>query len=448
MKKLYVLFISALSFSIGAQAQTISTIAGDSLTGGFSGDGGAATAAQLNFPTYVTVDIYGNTYVSDNTNHRVRKITASGIITTIAGNGTTTYAGDGSIADSCGLYSPMGLAVDHWGDVYVADAGCIRKIDPSGFISTYAGGCATCTGGYSGDGGQATDAALDRPMGMAIDITGNLYFTEPNFSVVRKITPTGIISTVAGIGSEAHDYGDGIATATGMFHPSDVAVDGAGNIYVTDFYNLEVRKIDASGMMHTVAGGPGLTFAAGPATASGVGFPNSIAVDGHGNIYITDAGFYFIYKIDSTGIISKIAGNGTDGFSGDGGPALSAEIGAYTAVRSDAANNLFFADPANNRVRRISAIPVTNTGVIETPKPSFFTVFPNPTTGKFTIQMTPCPQASSITITDLLGRMVYNCTAAPNTSTAQLDLGHLQPGAYIVKLKNSNGTDEQKIIIQ
>jgi len=447
MKKIYALCFCAFSLASLSHAQIISTIAGSSLTGAFGGDGGLATAALLNMPEFVAIDNSGNLFISDAANYRIRKVTVDGTITTIAGTGASIHSGDGGPASAAGLSSPMGIAADNSGNIFFADASCIREIDAAGVISTIAG--RPDTAAYTGDGGPASVALLGSPMGIAIDASGNIYFSEPNYSVIRKVTAAGIITTIAGTGAQVHTYGDGVATATGLFRPTDVAVDAAGNVYLSDQYNLEIRKVDPAGIMHTAAGGSGLAFTPGPATASGISFPNSVAVDSRGNIYIGGAEAN-IYMIDAAGNISNICGNGTNGFSGDGGPAANAQINTYTMVRTDTANNLIIADPFNNRVRRITGLPATGSlGTTTTVKNGdAVTIYPNPSSGAFAIQIPACPLPSTITITDLPGRTLQTQQIAPNRTEIPIDISGMPTGAYIVKVRNNYIDETRQVIIR
>ncbi len=206
---------------------TITTIAGTG-TPGFTGDGGQATSAQLNAVWGVAVDAQGAVYLADNNNNRIRKV-SGGLITTIAGNGTQGYSGDGGQATSAELYYPEGIAVDAPGNVYFADWGndLIRKVSTDGIITTVAG---NGTAGYSGDGGQATSAELNSPKGVAVDSQGNLYIPDRLNYRVRKVTPAGVITTVAGTGVQGDSGDGGQATSAQLNSPWGVVVDGQGNL--------------------------------------------------------------------------------------------------------------------------------------------------------------------------------------------------------------------------
>jgi len=231
---------------------TINTVAGVGM-GGYSGDGGAAWMAQLNSPFGVAVDSGGNLYIADTLNHRVRKVDASGNISTVAGNGTDGYSGDGGAAASAQLNKPFGVAVDSGGNLYIADTfnHRVRKVDASGNISTVAG---NGTAGYSGDGGAAASAPLNKPYGVAVDSGGNLYIADTFNHRIRKVDASGNISTVAGTGTAGNPGEGEFATSANIKYPYGVAVDSGGNLYIADTLNHRVRKVDASGNINTVAG--------------------------------------------------------------------------------------------------------------------------------------------------------------------------------------------------
>jgi uncharacterized protein (TIGR03437 family) len=331
-------------------AGTISTVVGNGSN--YSGDGGVATSAQLGYPVGVASDSGGHLYISDNSNQRIRKVTAAGIITTIAGTGNPGYSGDGGRATSAQLNFVLGVAVDAAGNLYIADGGNsrIRKVTPAGVISTIAGNGAR---GYSGDGGPATNAELNTPYGVAVDGAGNLFIVDTYNNRIRKVTPAGIISTVAGNGAYGFSGNGGPAASAELNTPLGAAVDSAGNLYIADTGNSRIQKVTPAGVISTIAGNGGLVFSGdgGPATNAGIARPEGVAVDRAGNLYIADYADMRIRKVTPAGIITTIAGNGNEGYSGDGGPATSAELYFPEAVAVNAAGYVYIADAANNAIR-------------------------------------------------------------------------------------------------
>ena len=343
--------VAAAGASAVTGSNTITTIAGNG-TQGFSGDGGPATAAQMNAPRGVAVDGAGNVYFTDFESGRVRKVTPGGTISTFAGTGGGGPSGDGGLATSARIDSPNGLAVDGLGNVYIADsspASRVRKVNPAGIITTYAGTSA----GFGGDGGPATEALLYAPVGLALDGQGNLYIADMYNHRIRKVTPGGTISTFAG--TSAGFSGDGgPATSAQLLYPEQVTTDGSGNVYIADTGNRRVRKVSPSGTITTFAGsGGGGLGDGGPATSGTLSYPMGLEVDDQGNLYIADWSNYRVRKVDTGGTITTVVGTGNGGFHGDGGPAGSATVFLPRGLALDGQGNLYIADSANHRVRKV-----------------------------------------------------------------------------------------------
>jgi uncharacterized protein (TIGR03437 family) len=330
----------------------ITTVAGNG-TRGFSGDGGPATSAQLWSPEGVAVDSAGNLYIADSGDNCIRKV-SNGVITTLAGNGTEGFSGDNGPATNATLSAPTGLAVDSAGNLYIADSYNlrIRKIS-NGAITTVVGNGMR---GFSGDGGPATSAELAYPAGVAVDSAGNLYIADWGNSCIRKVS-NGVITTVAGNGIPGFSGDNGPATSAQLYLPEGVAVDPAGNLYIADTHNQRIRKV-ANGVITTVAGGGSSVGDNGPATSAQLYYPEAAAADSAGNVYISDSFNFRIRKV-SGGTITTVAGTAKNGFSGDNGPAASAQLNYPEGVAVDSAGNLYIVDAANLRVRKVSGGVIT-----------------------------------------------------------------------------------------
>ncbi|MDE0265148.1 MAG: hypothetical protein OXJ37_22290 [Bryobacterales bacterium] len=340
----------------------VTTVAGAlGQRGGFAG-GGSAAAARLNYPRAVAADTMGNVYVADYFNHRVRKIDATGTIATIAGTGERGYAGDGGPAADAQLASPNGLLVDLAGNVYISDSGNarIRKIDSSGMIETIAG---PGEPGILGNDGPAVKARLGYPRGLAMDASGNLLIAESAHDIVRRISPSGTITPFAGTGEPFDRRNGGAASAAQFGYPDDVAADATGNVYVLD--SNQVRRIDPSGMIAAIAGTGeyGHSGDGGPAIAADLQNPTEMGMDVAGNLYLAERFGHRVRKIDVAGTITTIAGTGERGYSGDGGPATKAQVDSPRSIAVDSVGNVYVADQNNHRVRRIDTSGVITTYV-------------------------------------------------------------------------------------
>jgi trimeric autotransporter adhesin len=351
--------ILVLSLAVCPQASgqggIITTVAGNG-TQGFSGDGGPAISASLN-PYAVAVDTSGDLFVADFVNNRIRKVSASGIITTVAGTGTAGFSGDGGLATSAELSLPQGIAVDSLGSFYIADFnGRIREVSSSGIITTVAGGGQPMP---LKTGLAATSVDLTYATGVTVDGSGNVYIAESdsNISLVFRMSAAGIITAVVGNGTNGFSGDGGPAASAEINFPQGMAVDAAGNLFIADTHNNRIRKVSPGGTITTVAGSANFGFSGdgGLATSAELNGPTGVAVDSSGNLFIADTANNRIRKVSAGGIITTIAGNGTFGFSGDGGPASSAELGGPTGVAVDGHGNLFIAEYVNNRIRKVSA---------------------------------------------------------------------------------------------
>jgi sugar lactone lactonase YvrE len=280
----------------------------------------------------VAVDGAGNLYIADTSNFRIRKVDTSGNITTVAGNGTPGYNGDNIPATSAEFAFISDVAVDSAGNIYVADEynNRIRKVDAAGIVTTVAG---NGTVGNGGDGGLAVYAQLYHPTGIAVDGHGNLFIADYDNQRIRIVDSSGTITTIAGNGTVGYNCNNGAATGVGLHNPYGVAVDGFGNLYIADYGNQCVRMV-AAGAITTVAGngtaGYGGDF--GPATSARLNYPTGVAVDSLGDLYIADYVNNRIRKVETSGVITTVAGNGAAGYNADGGLAIDTELYQPTGV--------------------------------------------------------------------------------------------------------------------
>jgi len=342
----------------------IYTVAGNYAAGsGYSGDNGAATSATLDWPEGVAVDSSNNLYIADTDNNAIRKVVIStGIISTVAGNGTEGYTGNGGLATKAELNEPEGVAVDSFGDLYIADSEnyVIREVvAATADISTVAGNGYFS---YSGDGGPAANAQLDEPLGMALDVFGNVYIADSDNSVIREVNvSTGTISTVAGNGIYGYTGDSGAATSAELRYPVGVAVDNSGDIYISDYYSAVIREVNGvTGLIYTFAGTGDCNYSndGSVATVAELCDPQGLALDLSGNLYIADSDNERIREVNAaTNIITTVAGNGSTGYFGDGSPATSSELDWPTGVALDTSGDLFIADSDNYVIREVSLNP-------------------------------------------------------------------------------------------
>jgi RHS repeat-associated protein len=343
----------------GVANDIITTVAGNGFAGYDSSyDGGPAIQASLD-PMGVAVSTDGSLYIADTRNHRIRRVAPDGIITTVAGNGRG-FSGDGGPANQARLNSPTGVAVSTDSSLYIADYynNRIRRVAPDGIITTVAGNGSS---GFSGDGGPATQATLDYPVSVTVSTDGSLYIADYVISRIRRVAPDGIITTVAGGGT----FGDGVpATQAGLYLPTSVAVSTDGNLYIAD--NQRISRVAPDGIISTIAGNGQWGFSGDgvPATQASVN-PMGVAVAPDGSVLIGDMSNDRIRHVGPDGIITTIAGNGQRGFNGDGGLATQSGLDSPWSVSVAADGSVFFTDTANYRIRKVSPVlPVFNVGDI------------------------------------------------------------------------------------
>ena len=340
------LLAACLCYAQVPSGYTISTVAGNGTTG-FSGDGGSPTDAQLGGPFSVAMDSAGRLLIADQFNHRIRQLPPGSTISTVAGNGTAGYSGDGATATSANLHDPTGIAVDSSGNLYIADSQnhVVRKVTSSGTISTFAGSN-TLGAGLAGDGGAASSAQLNLPLGVAVDAAGNVYIADTNNNRIRKVTTDGKISTVF----------------SGLAGPRSVAVDSSSQLYIAETLGNRVSKIDAKGQYSTIAGtgDAGYSGDGGMAVNAMLREPYGVAVDAAGAVYIADYGNSRIRKVGLNQGITTIAGNGIFGWAGDGGPATAADLRFPSGLALDKSGDVYVADLQNNLIRMLT--PMANDG--------------------------------------------------------------------------------------
>lgn len=317
----------------------VTTLAGSGIEGYLDG---ASNIAAFNRPNDVAVDSAGNVYVADKNNNRIRKITSSGVVSTLAGSGSSGHA-DG-IGTFAGFSSPEGLTVDSVGNIYVSDGNYIRKITSNGVVSTLAGS-------YSGYAdGVGTEARFYLPTGLAVDDLGNVYVADKLNHRIRKITSNGVVTTLAGSGIQG--YLDGLSNSATFNSPNDVAVDNAGNIYVADQFNNRIRKINSNGVVTTLSGSGSLGHVDGIGVAASFFLPDGLAVDSVGNVYVSDGSL--IRKINSNGVVTTLAGSSPGYADGRG---EQARFYSPVGIAIDRIGSIYVADSLNNRIRKLSYAP-------------------------------------------------------------------------------------------
>lgn len=442
-----------LILSINASAQIISTYAGTG-TEGYSGDGGPAINAEMNQPVSLARDAAGNIYIGEGNGNVIRKVDPSGIITTFAGTGVAGYSGDGGPATAAQFSGPDGLTFDSNGNLYVADFGnnVIRKINTAGIVTTIAG---TGIAGYSGDGGPASAAQFHFPRDMRFDAAGNMYICDWLNYVIRKIDVAGIITTIAGTGIAGYTGDGGPATVALIGLPYRSCFDAAGNLFFVDGTNNCIRKIDLAGIITTVVGNgtAGFSGDGGPAIDALLSMPTALTFDIAGKMYIADRGNDRIRNINALGIINTVCGNGTAGETGDGGPAIDAEINKPFDLMFDAENYFYIADINGNKVRKMTPDP--SLGVVQNARTdNSFIVLPNPNNGVFYINgsLNSCADENiTISVSDILGQVVLRTMSKAVDGKIDLKVNideNVRDGVYLLTLKSLSKTYSSRFILK
>jgi hypothetical protein len=442
MKK-FVLFFLLPLFS---HAQVITTYAG----GGASlGDGGTATAALINDPCEIMLIDNEVMYIASGVDNRIRKIDSNGIITTIAGTGAGGYSGDSGLATAAELKDPVGIAIDSNGNVFFSDAenSVIRKINIStGIITTI---CGTGTAGYNGDNIPATSAQLNIPDGICFDTYGNLFVADGENNRVRKIDTSGIITTVAGTGIYGYNGDNQLATSAKLFLPTDVTFDSGGNMYIADGTNRRVREVNTSGIITTFAGNGNATYSGDGMSAINAqltaGF---IKFDHWGNLYISDPYNYRVYRIDNAGIFHWVAGSGLAINSGDGGPAIAAGIYYPTGLAFDTCDNLYIGNVAasgdSDRIRKVLFNPAC--WPLEVPKTvaNEKTIYPNP--AYETINIDGVKTEENYSLINIYGIIEQSGTLKQGNNSIAIQ--SLPPGIHLLELTDNEGRKTVRKIVK
>lgn len=440
MKISIIILLLVFNLSLISKSQIITTFAGNGVIAN-TGDGGSATAASIDYPGFSVFDNDGNYYIATGTGGRiVRKIDRNGIITNFAGTpGVNGNSGDGFLATDAKLKSPIGLAVDKSGNVFISDShnNNIRKVNPfTGLISLV---CGTGVAGYSGDGGNAISATLSNPNGICIDKFNNLYIADYGNHRIRKVDSNGIITTFAGNGVAGFSGDGGMANMAQIRGVFDVTADTFGNVYIADEANGRIRKVELNGLISTIAGTGIVGYSGDGGLAINANIsPHDVTCDKFGNIYTCDLYENKIRIIKSNGIIELLAGTGELGFSGDGGHPLLAKFRRVYKVAIDTCNNLYFSDLNNYRVRKIS---YNYCNYLSVNYDVFFnknigdTLFPNPF--KETIKIKSKDPILYLEIIDLFGNI--KCKRILDGKNNSIDISFediLPAGVYIVRVND------------
>jgi hypothetical protein len=451
------------------QGQYITTYAGTGFVTGYSGDGGLATNAVLYSPSDIAFDSSNNLYIADFINNVIRKVDTAGIITTVAGTGYGSgtagmgnYSGDGGPATDATMNGPFGLAIDAAGNIIFADGynHVVRKVKRStGVITTIAG---IHSAGYTGDGAAATDAQMNNPVGIAIDKAGNIYIADDHNNVIRKVSLSGIITTVVGTGGAGRSGDGGPATAAKLNLPIGLALDTAGNLYIADTHNNVIRKVAVSGIITTCAGidTAGYSGDGGLAVNAKLDSPQRVAFDDSNNMYISDYYNNVVRKVNTvTGIITTVAGNGygagssgtMGGYSGDDSLATNAMLYLPHGVAFDHAHHMYICDRGNDAIRRLGPQPPIDHTFISPLAGNTnvkLVVYPNPShSGSFTLLLTSkTKEQMKILVTNILGQTVQTTTGLSN---APIMINMNTPaGVYFITATSAHGKWNSKITIE
>ncbi len=438
----------------------ISTFAGTGGAFGLYGDGGAANAANLNAPLSVCLDAAGNLYIADFGNHRVRKVNTSGIISTVAGS-SVGLGGDGSAATAAFLNYPTDVSMDASGNLYICDYGNqrIRKVNTSGIISTFAGS----TGGYSGDGAAATAAKLSSPNGVFAAPSGQVYIADMGNNCIRKVDIAGVITTIAGNTSSGYTGDGGAATAANMNSPSFVTTDVAGNVFFSDMNNAVIRKVNTAGIITTVAGTGVFGYGGdgGAATAALFNYPTGVTFDPAGNLFVTTQESHVVRKITAdvvtlSGTTTVCVGQTTtltcstpDGAWTSSAPATAtvSSSGVVTGVAAGTVN----IDYKQGLYNGTTLVTVNVCPSLDVNKQvsanAALSIYPNPSKGLFAVSLPQSGNAAILTIVDVLGKTVATRNIDKTQTLVTFSDNDLAPGNYVIKVASGDKVYREKVVI-
>jgi len=424
-----------LLMPVMVRGQIITTVTGGGTVGVYNG--APATAIGISYPDGCAFDGLGNLYFTTVAPDRVYKITPSGIIYFVAGTGSSGYNGDGIAATSAELNLPTGIAIDKGNNVYIADGenNRVRKIDVNtGIITTFAG---DGSAGFSGDNGPATAATFNGVEDICFDMNGNLFIADYANNRIRKVNNSGIVTTVAGNGINGFTADGVAATSAAINSVWGVCTDAIGNLYFNDSLNTMLRKVSTAGILTTVAGN-GLAGPAGdngPATTAAL-VVIRVAIDKAGNIYTSGYLDNDIRKIDVSGIIHTVAGTGIAGFSGDGSSATMSQISDSYGITLDSCGNLYFADKNNNRIRKVAFNPLCLDNLeVDNVKEGVLSIYPNPAHQLLCIDGLQTP--ATYRLLNIVGAVNMQGNLAPGNNT--IPIKHLPSGMYIMEVTTADG---------
>ncbi len=444
-KSLLILFLNCVCNQLPAQVNIITTIGGngDYVFGADIHDGGLATNAQIGLPAGLCLDSKNNIVIANFGDARIRKIDAfTGIITTIGGSGGVGFSGDGGPATNAQFRALSSVYTDSSDNIYLADANNhrIRKIDKkTSIITTIAGSGVdgAGAGSYSGDGGMATDATLNAPSGICMDKFQNIYIADMDNHRVRKVDHvSGRISTLVGNGIHGYSGDNGPAINANIWSPAELSFDSSGNIFFTEYDNHIVRKVSAlTGIITTVAGtgSQGYSGDGGPATAAKMYKPFGLYIDKAQNIFVAEWGNGVIRRIDGiTGIITTVVGNGTHGYSGDGGPATAAQL-VPDGLILDRHGRMLIADLNNNRIRMVYDSTQHYVGIKELSK-NEVKIYPNPASNELVVEGA---EGAEVKVYNTIGQQVYREEHLKNK--AIINTSSFAPAIYILEVVDGSG---------